>query len=102
MYIDTWKLISKKQKTFLPLDAMRKIMGEWHVVDVDRKEFWKIWDILKGKKPFYVNVSFHDREHRYKHDKKIYHVSWSVGGAFDEVPFSIGTRESYNWDQQEI
>lgn len=101
-----WSLVSARGKTKTELDILRKIMGEWHTVEIEHrcnnyKDWWNLWQILKDKKPFYTSSSFHVTEKRYRHDKKIYHAFWWINNSFsDGRPNELAVRENYNWDKQ--
>jgi hypothetical protein len=101
-----WSLISARGKKSTDLDILRKIMGEWHTVEIphargDWKAWWELWQILKDKKPFYDEASFHCVEKRYRHNKQIYHAFWWNNNSFDDGrPNEIAIRENYNWDEK--
>jgi len=83
------------KKIIKPLQ-LRKILGDWHVVDLSNDETKKIWEALKDRKPYKEILSSHMAETRYRYQKKIYHVFWELSDH--PTPSLIGVRESYNWD----
>lgn len=87
-----------------PTDILRKVMGEWTVVDLVGRDFDDIWEELKDRKPFYENCSLHVIEAQYEYRITIYHVCWNISyeksGFKDDKPDSIGIRTYYNWDKK--
>jgi len=103
-----WSLISARGKKTTDVEMLRKIMGEWHTVELpqsrdDRQAWWDLWQILKDKKPFYNEASFHAVEKRYRYNKQIYHAFWWINNSFDDGrPNEIAIRENYNWDKKDV
>ena len=92
--LEKWaKKLTKKQVN----EILRKVIGEWHVIDLPPAEMLSVWELLKDRKPFYSSTSFHVSEDRYRFQKKTFHVM-RMNGSKSKVPMSIGIRTSYDWD----
>lgn len=87
-----------------PIDFLRKIAGEWKVVDLIGRDFDEIWSVLKDRKPFHETSSSHVIELQYEFQNAIYHVCWNISyeepSLSNALPDSIGIRTSYNWDKK--
>jgi hypothetical protein len=86
------KISAKRQQ-----EILRLVAGEWRVIELPADEADTIWTVLKDRKPFHTSNSTHVIEHRYRYQKKIYHVFWDINGGIE--PSSVGIRENYDWDK---